>query len=200
MRILFLLAVSVCVFTGCATVDQKISLHYNQVDRSFGRHTGPVIVAMAPNKPSARNEVGETIIGAQNNANGIHKADILADKSIEEWIGEALLRELKAVGYSATISPQIPVNAQHGVLVSNILISLNINKGVASDDSKQQLKFNVDLFQKGIKIKSFTVASNDNRTIPISVSKSELEKIMLSSLQEAMLQIIPEIISVTTAK
>lgn len=200
MKTFLLLTAATLLFAGCATVDQKISLNYSQLDRPFGRHNGTVIVAIPPSKASTRNEKGDAIVGALNNANGVHKANILADHTFEEWIGEALLRELKVLGYAASLRTQLPGDAQHGILVSNILISLDVNKGVVSDDSKQQMKFNVDLFSKGIKIKSFTVASSDSRTIPLSASKVELEKIMKSSLQEAILQIIPEIIAMTAAK
>lgn len=191
---------SVIFITGCATVDQKISLGYSQVDRPFGRHSGTVVVAISPSKVSTKNDKGEIIVGALNNANGVHQANILADNSFEEWIMESLLRELQVLGFTARVQPQIPGDAQNGIQISNTRISLDVNQGIVSDDARQLLQFSVDLYSKGSKVKTFTVASRDTRIIPFSASRTELEKIMRSSLQEAMLQIIPEIISLNATK
>lgn len=199
LNMLLILVCMLCI-NGCATIDKKISLNYNQVDKSFGRHTGVVFVIMQSSKPPVKNEKGEIIVGKLNNANGVHKANILADYYFDQWIYEALLRELKVLGYSPSLRQKLSNDADYAVVISNILISLNVNKGVSSDDTKQQLKFNVELFSGTTKVKSFSVASSDNRTIPISASNTELEKIMSSSLKEAMLQVLPEIIKLTPTK
>lgn len=200
MKSFFMLIAATVLLAGCATVDQQISLNYNQLEKPFGRHNGTVVVAIAPSKSGSKNEKGDTIVGALNNANGVHKANILAANTLEEWIGEAILKELRVLGFSAEIRLQIPADAPNGILLSNLLLSFNVNKGIVTDDAKQSLKFNVDLLAKGAKIKTFTVSSSDNRTIPLYASRRELEQIMGSSLQEAILQIIPEIIALTSPR
>lgn len=188
------------IFAGCATVDQKISLNYSQVDRPFGRHAGAIMVVVSPAQKTVKNSMGEIVIGTLNNANGVHKADIIANRSYEEWVSEGIMRELQVLGYSASLRNKLPPDLQNGIHISNILAALEVNKGITCDDTKQQLQFTVELFAKGEKVKTFTVASNDRRTVGLSASNTELEKIMRSSLQEAMLQIIPEIIAITAPR
>ncbi len=197
--ILFLCLVSLTTLSGCATVDQKIALNYSPTERSFGRHDGEVLVSRAGSAPSKRNSRGEWIIGSINNVHGVHLADILADRSLGEWVTDALLLELKHAGYSVTYAATLPPDASRGISISDIAISLNLNKDTIKDVTKQELKFNVDLFLKGAKVKTFTVASRDSKTL-LSASREDLDKIMLQSLQDAMLQVIPEITALTGSK
>ncbi len=75
-----------------------------------------------------------------------------------------------------------------------------VNKGTVSTDTKQELKFNLEIFLNGDKVKTLTVASRDNRTVPLDASKEEMEKIMLQSLQGAMQRIIPEVMTLIDKK
>lgn len=188
------------VLTACATMDQKIGLNYAPFERSFGRHDGEIAVSRAEDQVQARNTRGEWIIGAINNVHGVHQADLLADKNLGEWITEALLLELKQAGYTVTYAAALPQGVQHGVLISGIGGFMNINKGMVSSDTRHELKFNVEFYKNGAKVKAFTVASRDNNTLALAVSQEEKERIMLRSLQDALRQIIPEIISQTAQK
>jgi len=192
-----LLALS--LLSGCATVDQKIGLNYAPSERPFGQQSGEITVSRVESHPQAKNSKGEWIVGSINNVHGVHLADILADRSLGEWITDALLLELKHAGYSVTYAATLPPDAPRGISISNINISLNLNKDTVKDVTKQELKFNVDLFLKGAKVKTFTVASRDSKTV-ISASREDLDKIMLQSLQDAMLQVIPEITALTGSK
>lgn len=193
-------AVALLLLAGCATVDQKISLDYRQVDRSFGRHLAPITLARTVSKPAPRNERGDWMVGELNNANGVLQAHILADRSVEEWITEALQLELQLLGYTVSYRAPLPADVQYGVNLSNISNTLEINQGIVTDDARHELKFSIDLYSRGARVKSFVVSSKDTTTVPLSASREELEKIMRSSLQDAMLQIIPEIIKLTEAK
>lgn len=198
--ILFLCIVSLTTLSGCATVDQKIALNYSPTERSFGRHDGEILVSRAGSAPSERNSRGEWIIGSVNNIHGVHQADLLADRSLGDWITDALSLELKKAGYSVSSKPSMPGDAPLGIQISEINASMNANKGLFSMDTRQELKFTVELFQRGVKTKTFAVASRNNQTFALSASKEEKEKIMLQSLQDAILQIIPEINSLTDKK
>jgi len=192
--------IALSTFSGCATVDQKISLNYTPVDRSFGRHSGDIAVSRATPKSPAKNAKGEWIIGSLNNVHGVRQADILSERSMGEWITDALLQELKQAGYTVTYTTFLPPGAPCAVLISDINSFLNVNKGSVSDDTRHELRFNVDLFLHGVKAKSFTVASRNSNTLPFSASKEDQEKILFQSLQDAMLQIIPEIVALTGQK
>jgi len=185
--------------SGCATVDQKILLAYAPVDRPFGQQSGDIAVTRVEPRPGLRNSKGEWIVGSVNNVHGVHQADILADRSLGEWITDALLLELKHAGYTVTYAATLPADAPRAVAISDINVTLNLNKGTVKDETKQELKFNVDLLLKGAKVKTFTVASRDSKTL-LSASREDLDRIMLQSLQDAMLQIIPEITALTRAK
>jgi hypothetical protein len=192
--------VSLSILSGCATVDQKIALSYSPTERSFGRHDGEIFVSRAEPAPSERNSRGEWIIGSINNIHGVHKADLLADRSLGDWISDALTLELKKAGYTVIYKPVIASDAPLGIQISEINAYMNAGKGLVSMDTRQEMKFTVDLFQRGVKTKTFTVASRNNQTFALAASKEDKEKIMLQSLQDAILQIIPEINSLTDKK
>ena len=197
MPYLLLVVAGMSLLSGCAMVDQKIVLSYSPVDRPFGRQVGEIAVSRSEQRPVTKNSKGEWIIGSINNANGVHRADILSDRSPGEWITDALLQELKHGGYTVSYTSTLPQGISRGVLISDINYSLNINKEAVSDKTKNELKFNVDIFLNGVRAKTFSVASRDSKVLPLSASREDLDKIMLQSLQDAMLQIIPEITSLT---
>lgn len=186
--------------SGCATVDQKIGLNYTPVDRSFGRHSGEIAVSRVTTQPPAKNAKGEWIVGSINNVHGVHQADILSERSTGEWITDALLQELRQAGYTVTYTTFPHPGAPRAVLISDINAFLQVNKGSVSDETRHELKLNVDIFMNGAKAKSFTVASRNSKTLPLSASRDDQEKIMFQSLQDAMLQIIPEIVALTAQK
>ncbi len=185
---------------GCTAVDQNIALRYAPVDRPYGQHSGEIVISRVDPPSPARNSKGEWIIGSINNAYGIHQADLLSDRSLGEWISEALLLELKHAGYTVISAAALPPGAARGILISDINASVDVNQGAVTDEVKHELKFNVEAFLNGSKVKTFTMASRDNKTVPLSISVEEKEKILLQSLQDTMQQIIPEIIALTDKK
>jgi hypothetical protein len=72
--------------------------------------------------------------------------------------------------------------------------------GAVSADTRHELKFNTEVFLNNDKVKTFTIASRDDRTVPLNASQEEKERILLQSLQEAMRQTIPEIITLIDKK
>ena len=188
------LVILISLLSGCATVDQKINLTYKPVDRPFGRNSGEVLVSRSDTVSLLRNSKGEWIVGSLNNVHGVKQADLLSDRTLGDWISDALVQELKQAGYTAIFSAQMPAGAIRAVVINDIEVFMNVNKGTVSADTKQELKFNVDIILSGSKIKTLAIASRDNKTLPLSASQEEKERIMLQSLQDAMQQIIPELI------
>jgi hypothetical protein len=198
---LFLASCTVlALLNGCAAVDQKIGLNYTRPEYQLVRHSGEVVVSRSSNRPSTRNAAGEWIIGSLNNTYGVHQADLLADRSTDEWITEALLYELRQAGFSAVYVDRLPSTAARGLSITNIAVVMNENKGIVSADTKHELKFNLEVYLNGDKAKTFTVASRDDRTVAFSASKEELERIMLQSLQDAMRKVVPDIITLIDKK
>lgn len=179
---------------GCANVDQKIGLNYARQNDSIVKHTGDVAVSYVDPAGLTKNALGEWIIGSLNNVYGVHQADLLSDRSPGEWISQALLHELRQAGYSAIQVSILPASAERGILVTDINLLFLVNKGTVSTETKHELRFSVSLYRNGMKAKTFTVATRDDRTIPMIASKEDKEKIMLQSLQDAMKQIIPDLI------
>jgi hypothetical protein len=184
---------------GCAAVDQKLGVGYAPVVRSFGRQNGDIAVSRIDPAAAVRNSKGEWVIGSLNNVHGVHRADLLADRSPGEWISEALLLELKHAGYTVTYTSALPADAPRGIRISNITAFMDVNQGMVSADLRYELKFNVDLFLNGTRSKSFSVASRDNQTLPLTASKETKEKVILRSLQDAIQQVMPEIVALTGA-
>ncbi len=186
--------------SGCATIDQNIDLNYTRFDRSFGRNSGDIVVSRVDAQNISKNSSGEWIVGSLNNVHGVHQADILSDRRVDDWITDALLLELKHAGYTVSYIAKIPSSTGLGILVSEINSLLRVNQGTVSADVRHELKFNVDIFLNGFKTKSLTVASRNSKTLPLTTSKEEQEKIMLQSLQDAVQQVIPEITTITGQK
>lgn len=184
----------ICFLSGCATVDQKISLTYKPVDKPFGRNTGEVFVSRVDPASLLRNTKGDWIVGALNNVHGVKQADLLSEKSVGEWISDALIQELKQAGYTASYTAKVPQGSVRGVVINDINAFMNENKGTVSADTKQELKFNVDVIIDGAKVKTLTIAARDKKTLAMSASQEEKERIMLLSLQDAMQQVIPELL------
>lgn len=193
--------IALTTISGCATVDRKIALSYAPIERPFGQQSGDIVVSRVDPPSAARNSRGEWIIGSLDNVHGVHQADILSNRSLGEWITDALLLELKKAGYSVTYTTTpLPANAPRGIVISDINAFLNVKQGTVSEETRHELRFNADIFQNGVKSKTFTVTSRDGKTLPLSASREELERTMLHSLQDAMRQIIPEIVALTGKK
>jgi hypothetical protein len=159
---------------GCTIVDQKIGLNYARNYDSLVRHSGDISVTREATKSAVKNSRGEWIIGSLNNVYGVHQADLLSDRSPEEWITDALLHELRQAGYTVTYAESFPAAVARGITISNINAFLVV--------------------------KTLTVASRDNRTVPLDASKVEMERIMLQSLQGAMQRIVPEAMTLIDKK
>ncbi|ABK99854.1 YajG family lipoprotein [Pelobacter propionicus] len=185
-----LLLAGIC---GCTTVDQTVSLNYAPLERAFGQQSGEFIVSRVDSRPFARNARGEWIIGSLNNVHGVHQADLLADRNQGEWISEALLLELKHSGYTVTRKSPLPPDTARGIEIRDLNASLNVNQDLFTSSAKQELKFNVDLYLNGTKIKTFAVVSRASHTLPLKASAEENARIMLQSMQDAMQQVMAEV-------
>jgi hypothetical protein len=202
-RVFFLslcLVILISLLSGCATVDQKISLTYKPVDRPFGRNSGEVFVSRSDSAPLLRNAKGEWIVGSLNNVHSVRQADLLSERTVGEWISDALVQELKQAGYSAIYAAPLPAGATRAIIVNDINVFMNVNSGSVSVETKQELKFNVDIILDGLKIKTLAIAARDNKTLPLTASIDAKELIMRQSLQDAMQQVIPELILLFSKK
>lgn len=190
---LFYVLLLLAGLSGCAAVDQKVALNYSPVDHGVAQHNEAVVVSLADSTPFIRNNGGEWIVGSLNNVHGVHMADLLADRNQGDWIADALLLELKRAGFSATLKTPLPAGTAFGIQLSNINAFMNVNRDIFKTDIRQELKFNVDFFLNGAKVKSFTVASRTNQTVAFNASPDENATVMLQALQDAMQQVMTEV-------
>jgi hypothetical protein len=184
----------ISLLPGCATLDQKINLTYKPVDRPFGRNSGDVLVSRVDPASLLRNTKGEWVIGSLNNANGVKQADLLSDRALGEWVSDALVQELLQAGYSTKYAVQLPSGVARAAVINDISVFMNVDSGIGRAETKQELKFNVDIILNGLKIKTLAIAARDNKTLPLTASQEEKERIMRQSLQDAMQQVMPELI------
>lgn len=198
--LLFVTLLMLASLSACATVDQKITMNYSPIDRAFGRQNEAVVVARTDSVPFVRNNRGEWIVGSINNVHGVHRSDLLADRNQGEWITDALLLELKHAGYTATYKSPLPAGTVFGIQLSDIKAFTNVNRDIFTSEIKQELKFNVDLFLNGVRIKTFSVASRSNQTVPLNASAEENDTVMLQALQDAMQQVMAEVCAQTNKK
>lgn len=185
----------VSLLSGCATtVDQKITLSYKPVDSPLGRNRGEVVVSRTDAASPQRNIRGEWVIGSLNNVYGVRQADLLSDVAAGEWVSDALLQELKQAGYTAAYSATPPAESSRTIVINDINAFLNVNMGTFTVETKHELKFNIDIIINGSKIKTLAIATRDNKTLPLNASREEKERIMRKSLEDAMQQVIPELV------
>jgi hypothetical protein len=178
---------------GCAALDQRVGLTYARNDGSPVRHSGAVTVTRAAPRAAAKNSRGEWIVGSLNNVHGVHQADLLAVRSPEEWVTDALLHELRLAGYTVNYADTLPASTAHAIVLTGVTVFLTVNKGAVTADMRHELKFNTEFFLNGDKVKTLTVASRDDKTVAFDASREEKEGLMLQSLRDAMQQIIPDI-------
>lgn len=188
------LVMLISLLSGCATVDQKINLIYKPIDKPYNRNTGEVTVSRIDAASLLKNSNGAFIVGSLNNVHGVKQADLLSDLTIGAWISDALVQELKQAGFSATYKDTLPAGAARGIIINDINAFMTVNKGSVSSETTQELKFNVDVIINGAKLKTLTIAARDKKTLALTVSQEEKERIMLLSLQDAMQQVMPELI------
>jgi len=182
------------LLSGCATVDQKINLTYKPIDKPYNRNTGEVFVSRIEAAMLLKNSNGALIVGSLNNVHGVKQADLLSDRTIGEWVSDALVQELKQAGYSAAYKDKLTAGTARGIVINDINAFMTVNKGSVSSETSQELKFNVDVIINGAKLKTLTIAARDKKTLALTVSQEEKERIMLLSLQDAMQQVMPELI------
>jgi len=185
---------------GCATVDQNISLNYSGTDDARGRHSGEISVIRLSADSAAKNSGGEWIVGSLNNVHGVHQADLLSARNPDEWITDAFLYELNKAGYTANHRKSFPAGVAHGIAITDISVFMNIDKGNVTSDTKQELKFNIEIYRNGAKVKTLTVASRDKSTVAFAASRDKMESIMRQSLQDALRRILPETITLIDEK
>lgn len=191
-----LLLMLATMLNGCSMVDQRIVLNYAPVEKTFSRQNASIAVTRTDPKQPVK-EGSDWIIGALNNVYGVRQADLLTNRSTADWITDALLFELKRIGYNAHPAKAIQPEVRYTIHLSEINAFMHITRGNVTCESKQELKFNVDLYLNGVKTKTLSVLSQDNQTLPLKISKEKKEKIMSASLQDAMLQLLPEITAFT---
>jgi len=191
-----LLLLLTTLLNGCSVVDQKIVLNYAPLEKTFSRQNATITISRTdPGQPVKAGN--DWIVGALNNVYGVRQADLLANRSTADWVTDALLFELKRIGYNVHPVKAIPAETRYAIHLSEINAFMHITRGNVSCESKQELKFNVDLYLNGVKTKTLSVLSQDNQTLPMKISKEKKEKIMSASLQDAMLQLLPEITAFT---
>ncbi len=198
--LVFSLIISLLAISGCSIVDQKIRLNYTPLNRTYGLQKDTVVITRTDAVPFVRNNMGEWIVGSLNNVYGIHKADLVSDRNIGDWITDALIQELTKSGYKASYKSELPPGTVYQIAISDINSFMNVNKDVGRVKVVHELKFNINLFHNGQKVKTFAVASRNNQTLVLDASEEENEKIMLQSLQDAMQQVLPEIVALTGKK
>lgn len=186
--------------SGCAAVDQNISLSYAPLERPFGRQNATVVVTRLENHPATRNARGEWLVGSLNNVHGVHEADLLADRDPAEWITQALILELKQDGFSVTSATPLPADAPLAIRLRTIKASMTVNRALVSSVIKQELKFGVELMAAGTLLKAFSVTSRASQTVPFSPSPQENQAVMLQALQEALQQVMAEVRAQTDRK
>lgn len=201
LRVLSLfLGMLIALLAGCATVDQSINLIYKPIDKPYNRNSGEVAVSRIDAATLPQSGNGAWIVGALNNVHGVKQADLLSDRTIGEWISDALVQELKQAGFSASYKDKLPADTARGIIIDDINAFLTVNRGSVSSETTQELKFNVDVIINGAKTKTLSVAARDKKTLALAVSREEKERIMLLSLQDAMQQVVPELIILFSKK
>ena len=192
-----------CLFLttgGCAIVDQKVGLSYARPELYQTRHSGDIALLRPAATATGRNAAGDWVIGSLNNTHEVHQADIISDRSTTEWIADALLYELRQAGYQASYMDSLPQGVARGVTITSVRTDIAVNRGTVSSDARHDLRFSVDVYLNGDRAKTFSVTSRDERTVPFTASREELEGLLVQSLQEAMRRLIPDIIALIDKK
>jgi hypothetical protein len=185
------------VCSGCAFVDQRISLRYGTDERTTLAGTGDKLLLLVGPEGSDRlnKKGGSYILGNVKNSYGIKTADTITDDRIDDWIVTAFSKELHSKGITVRRVPMLPAMFDYGMSVMILRVWIEQDPGMFTVGSVSDVSLLLEIYSKGNLVKKFSIDGKGDKRGMFSTS-GDREASLEKALKAVMAQAIPEILSV----
>lgn len=194
-RIVAVLVLILCagIFAGCATTSNPVSILYLPSAEARGG-SGNLFLKVSTRRAVSNNTNSvRWVIGKQKDSDGNVTGEILAARSEEDMVLDAIKRELSAAGYSVETGSTMPKGVSKGLDLTSILVEVNETSGIPKVEAEARVKISMDVWKNGIVVKklSFESKASDFATI----NRDRLPREMIEKgLSGVMNQAVPDII------
>lgn len=193
-----LVGIAFIVFgSGCAFVDQRISLRYSSQTRSVSAGVGDRLLLVAVPEGSDRlNRKGNSyIIGNVKNTYGMKTADTITDDNVGDWIIAAFSQELQTSGITVRRVERLPEVFDSGINVVILRVWVDQDPGFWTVGAVSEISIILEIYSKGDLLKKVAIDGKGDRRGMLSTS-GDREESLEKALRAVMAQAVPEILSV----
>ena len=189
-----LLAASVWLLSGCAFIDQKLSLRYTPqgAPAPLGV-TERVLLTTIDLEASMQRKENSVIIGNVKNGYGVKTADAVTESKVDEWILGELAADLQRRGFLVRRVEAFPAEYDAGARVILRRLWVEQDPGFWTVGAITDLSFALELYSKGHLVRKVIVsAKGDSRSMMgLSTQKEEsLEKALRAAMEQASNEIV----------
>lgn len=180
---------------GCAFVDQKVPLVYNQeVAGVNGEKYGPIQIEKPTPPDLETTKNGLVIIGNVKNTYGMKTADTVTGDSVSDWVAQALSIELKAVGFAPQVVDSVSSSTGQGVKTRVLKVWVEQDPGFWTVGAIGEVQLRIALYRNGKRIKEFDIESKGQGDRSMIDSASTKEESLRIALETCMKKAIPIIV------
>jgi hypothetical protein len=187
--------VLLCLGSGCAFVDQKVSLTYDEAAADVHSDRGGAVDVEMPVCPEFdKTKKGLCIVGNVKNTYGMKTADTVTEDSVPQWIADALCTEIKAAGFEPQTVDKLPAATERGIGTRVIKVWVEQDPGFWTVGAIGEVQLRIAVYRNGEVVKEFDVESKgqgDRNVIGESTIKEESLRI---ALQTCMKEAIPVVV------
>lgn len=198
MRSFSLIVFFLFLISGCAFVDQRVTLTYSPINAAKGGH-GDLFIVKSIDRLANTKKDNSLVIGNVKDPGylggfGTWKtADVLTDDNVADWVTSAYITELNYAGYNVKAVNVFPDNLTKGIQITLNELFVNQDMGLTSIGAITDLKFTIDLYRDNKKIATLDVAAKgDRRGIYVEAKSKGLS--LKKALNSAIEQSVPKII------
>ena len=185
------------VLSGCAYMDQKVSLRYSSNAGSVTAGVGDRLLLLAGPEGSDRlaKKGSSYVIGNVKSGYGIKTADTITDDSVDAWIVAAFATELQSKGIMVHRVPRLPETYDYGMNVMILRIWIEQDPGFFTVGAVSDVSLILEIYSKGNLVKKFSIDGKGDKRGMLSTS-GDREESLEKALKAVIAQAIPEILSV----
>jgi len=188
--------VLLCLASGCALVDQKVPLTYNQAMAGVHSESGGDVYVETPVCSKLEtNKKGLCIVGNVKNSYGMKTADTVTSDSVPQWIGDALCKELAAAGFTPKMVDKLPPEADRAVCTRVIKVWVDQDPGFFTVGAIGEVQLRMALYQGGKSVKEFDVESKGQGDRSIVGDANTKEGSLKVALEACMKEAIPVVVA-----
>jgi len=179
--------------SGCAFVDQKVGLRYEQALTS-GKGKGPIEIATPVAPTLETKKKGFFIVGAVKNTYGMKTADTVTQDSIPQWIANALKTELEAAGFDVQLVNNLSRPVKRGIETRVVKVWVDQDPGLLTVGALGEVQFRMALYRGTNKVKEFDVDGRGQGSRSLIGDAETKAQSLQVALQACMKKAIPIII------